>query len=228
MSLGPDIVTRGLVLTLDAADKRSYPGTGTTWFDLVNSNNGTLTNGPIFNSGNGGYFGFDGTDDFVAVSNLGLSSNTIEGWFNSADNTQGGSSGGTIVSIFGNYTPNAGAVGKYTYIGVIPNLTFRIDDGVNSHVGIATVSYSANIWYNVAITYNASNGAAKAYVNGEEVGVNNFTEDITFDSVDYDIAKSVNGNCFNGDVALTKVYNRALSAVEIKQNYNAVKNRFGL
>ena len=65
MSLGPDIVTRGLVLALDAADKRSYPGSGTTWFDLVNSYNGTLTNGLTFDSGNGGSIEFDGTDDFV-------------------------------------------------------------------------------------------------------------------------------------------------------------------
>ena len=59
------IVTDGLVLCLDAASKRSYPGTGTTWTDLVGSNNGTLVNGPTFDAGNGGSVVFDGSDDRV-------------------------------------------------------------------------------------------------------------------------------------------------------------------
>ena len=64
----PRIVTSGLVLALDAADRNSYPGSGTTWTDLSgNANNGTLTNGPTFNSANGGSIVFDGTNDFEAV-----------------------------------------------------------------------------------------------------------------------------------------------------------------
>ena len=51
---GPNIVREGLVLALDAASPRSYPGSGTVWNDLAGSNNGTLTGGPTFNSGNGG------------------------------------------------------------------------------------------------------------------------------------------------------------------------------
>ena len=54
----PRIVTDGLVLCLDAASKRSYPGTGTTWTDLKGGNNGTLTNGPTFDTGNGGECSF--------------------------------------------------------------------------------------------------------------------------------------------------------------------------
>ena len=64
-SRGPNILRDGLVLTYDAASKRSYPGSGTTWFDLISSNNGTLTGGPTFDSGNGGSIVFDGTDDYV-------------------------------------------------------------------------------------------------------------------------------------------------------------------
>ena len=60
---GPNIVTDELVLALDAASPRSYPGSGTVWNDLVGSNNGTLTNNPTFDSGNGGSIVFDGTDD---------------------------------------------------------------------------------------------------------------------------------------------------------------------
>jgi len=66
---GPKIVTSGLVLALDAADKLSYRGSGTTWRDLSGNNNtGTLTNGPTFNAGNLGSIVFDGTNDYVNIS----------------------------------------------------------------------------------------------------------------------------------------------------------------
>ena len=67
LSRGPKIVTNGLVLYLDAANKKSYPGSGTTWTDLSGNNNtGTLTNGPTFDSNNGGSIVFDGTNDYVS------------------------------------------------------------------------------------------------------------------------------------------------------------------
>jgi hypothetical protein len=67
---GANVVTSGLVLALDAANTKSYPGSGTTWSDLSgNGNTGTLTNGPTFNSANGGSIAFDGIDDYT---NLGL------------------------------------------------------------------------------------------------------------------------------------------------------------
>jgi hypothetical protein len=69
-SSGPDLVQDGLILALDAADKNSYKGTGTLWNDLSgNVNNGTLTNGPSFNNSNGGTISFDGTDDYVSITN---------------------------------------------------------------------------------------------------------------------------------------------------------------
>jgi hypothetical protein len=70
-SSGPDLVQNGLVLALDAADKNSYRGTGTTWSDLSGNNNtGTLTNGPTFNGGNGGSIVFDGVDDYADFGNV--------------------------------------------------------------------------------------------------------------------------------------------------------------
>ena len=65
----PKILTDGLVFAVDAANKKSYPGSGTTWTDLAGSNDGTLTNGPTFNSGDGGSIVFDGTDDLVDFGN---------------------------------------------------------------------------------------------------------------------------------------------------------------
>jgi hypothetical protein len=62
---GPNIVTDGLTFAIDAASERSYPGSGTTAYDLVGSYNGALTNGVGFNSANGGSFTFDGIDDYI-------------------------------------------------------------------------------------------------------------------------------------------------------------------
>ena len=217
------IVTDGLVLALDAGNLVSYENGDTTTYSLTGSVDGTLTNGVGFNSGNGGVWEFDGTDDYIAIDNLGLSSHTIEGWFNSDDASQGGATYATICSIFGNYD---GGASKYTYIGLIPNLTFRIDDGASSHAGIATVSYTANTWYYVALTYDATSGVAKAYVNGDEVGSRNSTTNITFNSIPHNIAKTQVNNYFDGKVASHKTYDRALTAEEVMQNYSAGKGRF--
>ena len=66
---GPRIVTNGLVLCLDASDRNSYPGSGTTWYDVSNNgNHATLTNGPTFSTSNGGIFTFDGSNDYADVS----------------------------------------------------------------------------------------------------------------------------------------------------------------
>ncbi len=68
-SSGPDLITNGLVLALDAADKNSYLGSGTSWYDLSgNGNTGALTNSPTFNSSNGGSIAFDGTNQCVVVN----------------------------------------------------------------------------------------------------------------------------------------------------------------
>ena len=229
----PKIITDGLVLCLDAADPKSYNGSGTTWFDR--SGNGfdfTLQNSPTFNSDNKGNISFDGTNQWCERNNLGLSNHTKEVWFRSDNDTQGpGTGGGDIITILGPYISAAGAAGKYTYIGIYnTNLTFRIDDGVSSHQNIHTQDYSADIWYCAVVTYDATSGVAKAYLNGEEVGLRNFTAGITFDSEKEYIGKSDNGRneSFIGSVASVKMYNRPLSADEIKQNYNALRGRFEL
>ncbi len=83
----PRIITDGLVLALDAANQKSYPGSGTTWSDLSgNGNNGTLTNGPTFDSGNNGSIIFDGVDDYITTGTTpsqlqGNPSFTVSGWF---------------------------------------------------------------------------------------------------------------------------------------------------
>jgi hypothetical protein len=85
-----DIVKDGLVLWLDANDKTSYPGTGTTWRDLSRTaSTGSLTNGPTFNSGSGGSIVFDGVDDYVEfgdILDLGINSMTVNQWLYFSNN----------------------------------------------------------------------------------------------------------------------------------------------
>jgi hypothetical protein len=81
---GPHIVTDGLILSLDAANNKSYPRSGTTWNDLSgNGNNGTLVNGPTFSSANGGSIVFDGTNDVVSTTLVQTFVNelTVETWY---------------------------------------------------------------------------------------------------------------------------------------------------
>ena len=83
---GPDINENGLVLFLDAANRLSYPGSGTAWSDLSgNSNTGTLTNGPTFSAGNQGSIVFDGVDDYISGGSIipvGTGDYYIESWIN--------------------------------------------------------------------------------------------------------------------------------------------------
>ena len=96
----PTIVTDGLVFAVDAANYQSYPGSGTTWSDLVNGNDGTLTNGPTFDSGNGGSIVFDGSDDYMSTtystptSLQGDPNFTVCGWFKRSGNWSNGATWG--------------------------------------------------------------------------------------------------------------------------------------
>ena len=224
----PSISTNGLVLNLDAANYKSYPKSGTTWTDLSgNQNNGSLIGGVNYNSNNGGYFDFNGIDGYVSVDNILRTSNTIEGWIYSKDGSQGGTGGDTIISAIGNYSPTGNI--KYTYIGVLGSniLTYRIDDGVTSHRLVADVTYNENQWYHVALTYN-SNGTTVAYLNGKQIGNINATANINFDNNPLNISRAQNGNYFNGLVSSFRLYNRALTSIEVLQNFNALRTRYGL
>jgi len=134
-SNGPTIVTDGLVLALDAADKNSYPGSGTTWNDLAGSNNGTLTNGPTFDSGNGGSIVFDGVDDYVNLSNLGLPTSffTCQCVFK-YDTTV---SGNTLINLNYSY-PNSGYLIRQNYGPIIVFTNNGNETSISSNTSIST------------------------------------------------------------------------------------------
>jgi hypothetical protein len=222
---GPNIITDGLVLNLDAGNSKSYPGSGTTWFDKSGfGNNGTLINGPTFNTGNGGGIVFDGVDDYVRIPENDILKTDSTGaftrisWFNMTEDRPNTFNNviwhrRTIIGI----NQNVSAVGAginnevYTYIG-------------GNYTGTGVLR-NLNTWYHVAVTYQ--NTSVTIYVNG--VLKNNSTRTLESQSgINFDIGASNTSNYFTGDISTVVGYSRALSASEVLQNYNATKGRFGL
>jgi hypothetical protein len=221
------IVSNGLVLNLDAAQLRSYPGSGTTWTDLSgNANNGTLTNGPTFNSGNGGSISFDGTNDSITSFSTQISGNgskTVECWFYLTKSTRAGLCGTRSSNVASDgwvLTLNRTTAGNLTYFHTGTASTLEISAGI-----------SQNTWYQCAVTYNTSTAEVKFYVNGIQSGTT-FTSVATINTSIFNGSFGQEGNNtsspYQGRIAISRIYNTVLTDSEILQNYNAVKSRFGL
>ena len=207
------IVQDGLVLNLDAAVDQSYPGNGTIWHDLEGSNSGTLTNGPTFDKDNGGSIVFDGTNDYVNTPvNIDANPSSIGAWFNpSATN------GARGVVLTDNGAWDKGFEIKAGWWGI--------------HVGTSlTMIYtavSADTWYYGFLTYTAS--SMSFYVNGVNIWNGGTPGSSSGSTVEIGRANYHSGNgsrFFVGNISLVHIYNRALTAAEILQNYNATKGRF--
>jgi len=211
ISGGPDIVQDGLVLELDAADKNSYPGSGTTWRDLSgNANNGTLTNGPTFNTGSAGSIVFDGVDDYVIGDtpvNVDLNNNVSV----------------CVVFKFNAFTPINPRIMELrdsTYsIQILRDgeQTNSICTKNSKFQGGTTASYwfqpIVNTIYILNVVWIPFNVGVGSQTNKLTLGVRGGFNSTTW----------LNGNIYN-----IQIYNRALSSTEILQNYNATKTRFGL
>ena len=221
------IVTDGLQLCLDAGNIKSYPSpfTGTTWTDLSgNGNTGTLNgtiNGGVGYSGlNGGSLTFDGTDDYVALgtpSALQFSSGafTIDMWWRASSRK--------LHTLF-SYGDNAWMYYLEPFGG--GDMYIRMARSkVQNDGSIARVS--PNIWYHtVAVCPIGSNNLH--YINGALVhtaavlGAFSYSKTLNIGYADNE------GYYFGGNIGSAKIYNRALTATEVAQNYNALKGRYGL
>jgi hypothetical protein len=245
------IVTNGLVLNVDAGFTPSYTSSGTTWYDLsYGGNNGTLTNGPTFNSSDGGSIVFDGVDDNIFFGNpsqLQFNNATFSYgcWFywantplerilmgkrdgNNSINVPGGANfnqwGLTIAE-----TMCCGPSGKK--IGA-----YLSCDGGAVQGGNLIADLPNNVgWINCFITVNTTE--QRLYINGilSSTTNQNFTNR-TFNIVGRSFYVGCTGGetegtiiiPFNNKIALAQIYNRTLTANEIDQNFNAQKSRFGL
>ncbi len=210
---GPRIVQNGLILDVDAAVSRSYSGTGLTANGLIGGIGGTLVNGTGFGTTNNGYFIFDGSNDYINAgndANIQISSGTISAW------TRASSPGGGF----------RGIVAKQFAYGIFySDSVFVAYDWQAPATRSSAINISDGAWKNVVLTF--SGGTGNLYLNGSLVSTH--TYNISNNSSNLFIGAEANANQYAAcNIAQALVYNRALSAQEVLQNYNATKGRYGL
>ena len=224
-NFSPKIVTDGLVLCLDAANSKSIVSGSTTWTDLSRGgNNGTLVNGPTFDSGSGGSIVFDGQNDYCNTTYFGgINENyTFSIWGLNPTNasstylTRGRDARGNGWSLG---ISNAGGQFFAAVVTTIPStVQYTVFGG----------SFTSNTWYNITGVWINGVGIS-LYINGIFIATTNTTSTSLRTSTDGWTLGSISSTIFsNNKVANALVYNRALSSQEILQNYNATKGRFGL
>ena len=225
---GPDIVTDGLIFAIDAGSERSYPGSGTSVTDLVGSNNGALVNGVGFSSANGGSFIFDGTDDYINLSTLSNSMNSSAftiGTVIKIDSFASSSSSRPYISNWNTWSPGSQKGFLLRTFTSSNKSSFWWCDGTNYTSVYSTTEMSLGEYYYVCVTYSSS--GVKIYVNGVLEGTSSsLTGGVVFESNTRIGYTSINTGFFDGNIANTIIYNRAITAAEVLQNFNAQKNRF--
>lgn len=212
---GSNIVTNGLVLALDAANRRSYVSGSSVWNDLSgNRNSGSLVNGPTFDSANGGSIVFDGSDDIVNLgrpASLDLTTLTLSAWIRTTTNLNQIVIGKSYISSY--------------YMNIAPNVKqFAFWTNGNQLLSTVIPTIGDPTWCNIVGTINSTsksiyfNGTINASTVGSTVGI---------DSNDIYIGNSpVLNSFFLGNIANIQIYNRALSSEEVLQNYEALKSRY--
>jgi hypothetical protein len=190
----------------------------TVWRDVASSNNGTLTNGPTFNTGSGGSIVFDGVNDYVVHPSLDLG--TICSWSVWINYVRANNSNEAFVVLGANQN------NRYNLFYNFPDKTFYISYGNNQ---FASFTYSpglnASTWYN--ITHVREGSVTTIYLNGTFIGT--ITRVSSVSSL-FNLIGTETTAAYFSNIRLSTVsyYNRALSSTEILQNYNAQKSRFGL
>ncbi len=220
----PRIITNGLVLCLDAANPKSYPGSGTTWSDLSgNGNNGTLVNGVGYTPVDGGSMVFDGINDFVNIDQpqVSFSPNrwTICTWLK--PNNQ--------YSRF--LTPNSAGIDHFLEYDnanqrVNVHVTQSADTNERNRVGVAN-TIPIGVWSYSCVSIDVLN--IKIYANS--LLTNQYTETISIANWSSTWRLGQRGNStqwYSGNISDFMVYNRALSLEEIQQNFNSLRGRYGI
>lgn len=228
-------VQNGLIFHLDAANNKSYPGTGTDWRDLTQINGtGSLINGPTYSSANVGSIVFDGTNDYVECGNFAdnLGEMTVSAWINMTNASGNGYT--NLVTKIADLSTGAG----WGFVFYQQKISFSTQNagGAQYRFFNSTTSFSTYFgkWTNVVATLSGGvNGTILLYINAisqtlqnQSAGtVTNITTTTPVRIAWKDAGAQV---WFPGNIANVSIYNRALSPNEILQNYNAAKSRFGL
>lgn len=235
---GPEITNNGLVLHLDAANPRSYSGSGTAWKDLSgNGNNATLMNSVGYNSASNGNMAIDGINDHCLLpTNFfnypSLSTFTINLWFKSTQIM-----GGTIFAQQTTSNPSSGNSGWVPVIYLLATGILRVEPfwtGSTGNFISSTVSLNNGIWHNVTVTF--SSGTVILYIDGAFSSQRTGLALTSYTTTYYyilgagymDSGRASGTNYFNGNISNFGFYNRALTVAEVKQNFEATRGRYGI
>ena len=221
MYTGPDIVTDGLTYAIDAGSTRSYPGSGAAVNNLAGTPNATFSATPTFSSSNGGVWNFDGVDDYADLGTVDLTGGFTLEVFCYPENYNFG--------IWGQGPP---AVNKGLHLisnnssrGMVYGF-YANDNDYGNYIP------ALNNWYHWVFTYDGSSYAKAFYANSvlqtpTSSVQNEYTE--TASNLRLMIPYgSLSINPAYGNLACARVYNRPLSIAEVKQNFNAQKDRFNI
>jgi hypothetical protein len=251
-SAGPDLITNGLVLTLDPNDRNSYISGSTTWLDVSGTgNNFAVVSSPIYSAnefilnGSTQYFSITTTSGFFISSTNNFYADvgyawSVSVWFKfpvlpttvrdvtinggncsySIFGNGGGIGGGETLTLFvsGISGTSAGYQPYYCVVGL---------RGGKTQLSLGSVN--TNTWNNVVVTWDGS--AGRGYFNGVDRGALTTAGQVMQTGYISTIGATASGassHLFEGSISQTFVYSRAISAVEVLQNYNATKTRFGL
>jgi hypothetical protein len=234
ISYNTSVVRDGLVLYLDAANPKSYPGNGNTWFDIKNTNNGTLINGVFFDNSNNGSFSFDGVDDYINTSYNIISgtdsSNPISiDFFIKPDLVQPATSFSPLIIGSAYYS----GFGLQQTAGLYRNW-IRLSTGSVSH----NINLTTGIFNHIVLIWGGeSDSKIYTYLNGILVAQNNITYGAfgqNHNSRPFRIGfpYTTGGNTatgyFKGNIGNIKVYNKVLTAAEVNQNFEALRGRYDI
>jgi hypothetical protein len=243
-SVTPGIVTSGLVLSLDAGQVASYPGSGTTLTDLSgSSNNGTLVNGVGYSNGD---LIFDGVDDYINTSFTYQNNNdyTMNCWINTSVSQRCGLIGFRRQFISNNWFQTqlyitgdifAGTSGNYLKLDDFTRATTNpLVYSAYRSIYLNTESITTGTWRHIAISSDSA--GTRMYVDGQLKLEDNTVPSATrLEPANFIIGAAGNypsgilsGYYYNGKMSGVGFYNRALTASEIQQNFNALRGRFGI
>lgn len=235
-----EVIKDGLILWYDAADRYSYPTTGTTWRDLSGNNNGVLINNPVFNSGNSGYFQFNGGNQRVNTPitlnerNFTLDAifqiSTLSGWR----------------TLIGQDSDVPGVYGSFYFqkcdATIFSNGTTRLNDrfgfAISSDINSEWFVYDPgnvipiNTW--VHYTVSVSPNIITLYKNG--IAINSLNNSFTFATVlpttkvyiGAGVFNNIIGDYWPGRIGVVRIYNRPLTQSEVFQNYVSNRARFNI
>ena len=219
---GPDIIEDGLVTLLDAENSKSYSGSGTTWKDLSpNQQDATMNSAPSFTTvDNIKHFDLDGTDDYFEISNYYnmniTNAETASCWVKS--NTTNWNNTGWLMSKRNQFLLHPAINSK--------NFQWYVHQGGFQATSYNDTSFDITQWHNWTGTYEGTN--LTVYRNGKQVATRTVSGTLTSSTSSLYIGFDFGTRFGDAKIAYCMVYNKALTAAEVKQNFEAMRGRFGL